>query len=74
MENNDISEEYTVYYIKKTGKQKTSNSGLTEQRLKIANKKIPTVLKDKYKQYILSINNRIPFEEELDEWYFSHKP
>lgn len=70
------TDHFTVYYIKKVNRPNGANTGLsrlsTEPTLKILNKPIPATLEDRYKQYILSINNRMPFEEELDEWCLKH--
>jgi len=62
---------YTAYYLKTVGEPKPTNfnSEIKEQKLKIEQKIIPLRLKDSFDDLIKSMENRVPTEDEFNQWY-----
>jgi hypothetical protein len=62
---------YTVHFLKKVGEPTVAdfNSEMMEQNLEIEQKLIPLTLKDSFEDFIKSIGNKVPLEDEFNQWY-----
>jgi hypothetical protein len=64
-------EGHSIYYLKRIGELKTEEKfpQFQSQALEIVHDVIPTSMITSFNEFLKSINNRIPMEEELKEWH-----